>query len=468
MPFPFKHIFFCILALALAACSTDTSLPDVPKKTVRLRLVLGTATTAIDTRATWNDPNAADGEMMKTAYVVMVNNASRTVTDIIPVTPTATESEQEVVKYVTTESGSYSFYSFGNVSPTAVKKSSTQTAAVADNDELESITIDGQTFTKNATAPTVDALATATTTAEFNNYTVPATGLPMSNAESYNVSADTTIVLQLYRRMAKMRFTLRNAMGTDVSVSGITLSGITDNNTPQFLFPRKAINGEATAVFDGISGHTTGTFTPYAPGDDEPLALATDASTVLSDVYVNESLPSHVTGTFPLTIRLKRSGDTDYLDRHALLNLTEIPRNTLISVPLALTDYDVSFRAWLYPPIGGYPAVTVERNDDEFYATFSGEGDIMLTAQIYSLADRNAPEKWFNLQDTARVTVADFRVTDATPIFSTAPHIDTTTGEILGTLSGASGTASVRLTLHIRVNDAQTQVYNRTVYFVVK
>lgn len=457
------------MALAMiTACSTDTSLPDVPHTPVALRLVLGTASTSVDTRAAWNDPNAADGEMMKTAYVVMVNNTSRQVTHIVPVIPSATESEQEVVKYITTESGAYSFYSFGNVAPTAIKKSTTQTAAVSDNDELQSITIEGQTFTVGATAPTAEALAAATATTAYNNYTAPATGLPMSNSETYNVSADTTIVLQLYRRMGKMRFTLRNAMGTGVSVSGITLDGVTADNTPQYLFPRKLANGVPTAVFDGIGAHTTATFSPYAPGDDAPLALAADASQTLPDVYVNESLTPHATNTFPLTIRLKRDGDTDFLDRHALLNLTEFPRNTLISVPLALTDYDVSFRAWLYPPIGGYPSVTIQRNDDEFYATFSGEGDIMLTAQIYSLADRNAPEKWFTLQDTSRVTITDFRVTDATPIFTTAPHIDATTGEILGTLSGASGTASLRLTLQIRVNDAQTQVYNRTVYFVVK
>ncbi len=463
------HLLLTLLILLLASCAADTSAPDVAKHPVRLRLELAAATTAADTRA-WTDPNADDGEMMKSAYVVMVNNTDRTVADIIHVQPNATESEREVVKYITTESGSYSFYSFGNVQPTDIKKQSTQTADLSsDTESLQSITIDGLTFTLNATAPTAEELAAKTTTAAYNLYATPTTGLPMSNSETYRVSSDTTIVLQLVRRMAKVRFTLRNRIGSAVDVSAITLSGLTKNGTPQYLFPRRKTNGNTTAVFDGIAAHDTETdLALFAPGTSSPLALAENAETQLDAVYVNESLPASVTGTFPLTLTLRRSGETEWLTRRALLNLSEIPRNAFIDIPLAVTDYDVVFRAWLYPPIGGYPAVNVTRHDDEFYATFSGEGDFMLTAQIYALADRNAPEKWFSLLNTERVSHSPLEVNDPSGIFTTAPHIDDTTGEILGTLSGKSGTASVQFQLQIKVNDTQTQVFNRTVYFVVE
>ncbi len=453
--------------LTLSGCSSDTSLPDVPQHPVRLRLELAAASTAIDTRA-WNDTYATDGEMMNSAYVVMVKDADRTVSHIFHVTPTATESEREVVTYITDERGKYSFYSFGNVAPTSTRVSSVQTADATDNETLQSITIDGLTFTVGSAAPTADALAAATSTAAYNLYKRPSTGLPMSNSESYNVSADTTIVLQLVRRMAKLRFTLKNATGSAVAVSGITLSGITKDATPQYLFPRRLANGNSTAVFTGIDSHATADLACYAPGDDAPLALAASEEKLLDAIYLNESAVESPTGTFPLTLRIRREGETAWLDRHALLNLKEIPRNTFVDIPLTVTDYDVVFRAWLYPPIGGYPSVNITRQDDEFYATFSGEGDFMVTAQIYALADRDAPEKWFSLLNTDRVTLENFTVNDPSGIFSTAPHIDATTGEILGTLSGASGTASARFSLTIKVNDAQTQVYNRTIYFVVK
>ena len=165
---------------------------------------------------------------------------------------------------------------------------------------------------------------------------------------------------------------------------------------------------------------------------------------------------------------LFRSGVTWVPDiRHALIQLTSIPRNNVAIVNINLTDFVLKLEASAYAPIGGYPAYVVEQNDD-FYAYFSGSGDFELRPTLYEYADRKHPESYINLNDKSRVKDYSLTVLDPQGIFSSQPAFDTTTGEIIGTLAeGQKGTATVRLNLQL-VTGSVTQNYTRTIYIVSK
>ncbi len=460
----FRPLLYTLLSASLCmACSseqTDSQGGAVPAGYSRIKLVLQSAGLDISSRSTtWTDPNAVTGEMMKQAYVVMADDKGQVVS-IHKVTPTeasATESEREVVAYITTENGQYTFYNIGNIEPAATTVSGT---------DITSATFNGLTFTVGDAVPT-DA-ATSTFDGAFNNYAIPTGGIPMTNIETHTVNSNETIVLQLYRQLAKLRFSFTNATGQDVSITNVTMGGVTKDGTSMYFFPQKDLNDIPVVLFPSATIDTTSLVYFHNPTSPQVIA-ADNAAHALPDVYLNESSSQHATSRFPLAVTMTRTdedGTTSTDERRALITLSSIARNSLVMVPITLTDYVVDFSAFFYPPIGGYPAFTMDKNKDEYYATFYGEGDFQLIPQVYRYADRNNPENWYSLNDASYIESHTMQISDPQGVFSTQPHFDATTGEILGTLSGTKGRAAVRLTVHIKVNDTQTQVYNRTVYFI--
>ena len=448
-----KHLLpLLLIPLALTACSPEaTDGPGLAHVQVSISPKLfGTPASG------WSDPAATDGEMMRRACVV-VADANNKVAAIKHIAITTTESERENVDLATLAAGTYTFYNFGNLAPEA------------ENAETE-VTFNGLSFVVGQEVPA--GAATSTTTAQFNNLDLASatTGLPMTNIEQHAISRDVTINLQLYRQMAKARIYLTNTATTPIQLTRVELGGITANGTGIYLFPQKDTQGSPLISWPAPDARTTTTVTCYNQ-PAAPLTIAAGAANaVLPDVYLNESQTDHATGRYPITAyinRLGADGTTWVPDTcRGLVQLTDLPRNAMLSVPITLTDYVLSLQAFFYPPIGGLPTFTMERHDNDFYATFKGAGDFVLVPRLYAAADKERPEAWFNLNDTGQVESYTLRVSDPSGIFSTAPHIDATTGEILGTLSGTAGRAYAMLTANIKVSPTQTLTYHRTVFFV--
>ncbi len=462
-----------VATATLSGCSDEASGNDGnhPKEGYsHVQLAIGTSNLDMGTRATWNDLHATDNEMMKCAYVVMTKEGK--VENIYKVEPSSgTESEREMVAYITTQNGTYTFYNFANLEP------ETTTENEGDG-TVTSVTFNGLTFTVGNSVPM--GTESATTNTAFNNYVIPSTGIPMTNIESHEVSNDVTIDLQLYRQLSKMRFQFTNNTTSAVKVEKVTLRSLTKDNTPIYYFPRKDDNENVLVEWPDAAAHDTTAVVYYDCGDN-PQEIGTDddnKTVTLPDTYFNESQSSHTTGRYPLTIQMKRlsSDGTTWTEdvRHALINRTgasnnDLPRNSYVIVPIALTDYVFDLEAFFYPPIGGYPPFSMTKHNEEYYATFVGSGDFQLIPHIYKYADRDDPTQWFMLNDVSKVeSYSEPDVNDPSGIFSTPPHVDSTTGEILGTLSGNTGRASMKITIYIKVNDTQTQVYNRTVYFIAQ
>lgn len=458
-----KYLLFCPLAV-LAACSGDLSddAGRLPEGCSRIKLSLS-AESAGTARAAWNDQDAVEGEMMKDALVVMVNNATNEVARIIPVDMAEGEYERHDVGYITIENGPYTFYSFANI---------TYTKSADESGDWNRAVINGLTFQKPLTdspdQPSVpEGLETSTWKADYNGKKLASLekGIPMSNEEEYTIDNSMSITLHLFRMLSKVRFEFTNNTKSKITLKKVVLGELTANGEEVYLLPPK--NGQSV-INDFPDEVTNDSLIVYeSQSGQKGQEIEAGASVKLPAVYINESVSQHPTGQMPLHITMDRAdGNGDVIERYALLQLSGIPRNALVVVPVSLTDYVLELKAFFYPPIGGYPPYTIEQKETEFYCTFSGAGDFVLRPSVYKYEDRNNPEKWFDLNDRTKVSGYSLTVDDPAGIFSEQPAF-AAAGEILGTLRGTPGKATVRLTANLLTDDpAVVQVFNRTIHII--
>lgn len=466
-----KLLYLLILLLLFSACSNEIG--DEIKRgrsTVRIELQQTdpTAVTQNKTRASFGGSYHDAGDDIHNAYVVMYNTATQKVKHIINVPTDAGETEykSKQVTTITTENGDYLFYNFANR-----EFSTTPATPNADTHEVTSLSLNDLGLTFTVGSPLPEGLDTKVTTCNYNNYIIPTKGIPMSDKNLFAIDKDQTITLTLYRMLAKMQFAFNNRSASAFRIRGLKVGSITKDNTQIYLLPPKNQNNLVKTDFTGLQHDTTNVDVFTATADKPPVIINSGESdnTSFNNLYINESEANTDGQSFPLTITMDRSTDNGTTwkndTRHALIQLTSIPRNNVAIVNINLTDFVLKLEASAYAPIGGYPAYVVEQNDD-FYAYFSGSGDFELRPTLYEYVDRGHPERYINLNDKSHVTNYSLTVLDPQGIFSSQPAFDTTTGEILGTLAeGQKGTATVRLNLQL-VTGSVTQNYTRTIYIV--
>ena len=467
-----KLLYLLIPLLLFSACSNEIG-DDIKRgrSTVRIELQQNdpTAVGQNKTRASFGGSYHDAGDDIHNAYVVMYNIKAGKVERIINVPTDAGETEykSKQVTTITTENGDYLFYNFANRGADFVTIPATPDP---NTHEVKSLSLDGLTFTVGSPLP--EGLDTKVITCNYNNYIIPTKGIPMSDKNEFTIDKDQTITLTLYRMLAKMQFAFNNrSESTSFRIRGLKVGSITDNNTQIYLLPPKNENNLVKTNFTGLQHATTDVDVFTATADKPPVIINSGESdnTSFNNLYINESEASTNGQSFPLTITMDRSTDNGTTwendTRHALIQLTSIPRNNVAIVNINLTDFVLKLEASAYAPIGGYPAYVVKQNDD-FYAYFSGSGDFELRPTLYEYVDRDHPERYINLNDKSRVADYSLTVLDPQSIFSSQPAFDTTTGEILGTLAeGRTGTATVRLNLQLVIGSA-TQSYTRTIYIV--
>lgn len=466
-----KYSLLCLLAV-LAACSDDTvdNEGGQPEGYSRIELVLSSEPESSTRAVEWKDANAVQEELMKTALVIMVkenaNEAGQALVErIFPVLQENTGSkfnwyERYGVGTITIENGTYTFYSFGNIDYEVTEDS---------EGKYNIATINGLKF--ELTKPIPDGLDNYTWTANYNAVQIASlpNGIPMTNKEEYLVNSSRSITLHLFRMLSKISFEFTNNTADAITVKKIELKQVTPNGTDIYLFPPK--EGE------NIVNRFPTTFTNSSLIVAEALEVGVPTSddqnpAVPKTIYLNESTSQHPTGQMPLTITLERkdkAGSTTTVEdvRYALMSLSGIPRNAYVVVPVSLTDYVLELKAFFYAPIGGYPPYKIDTKDNEYYCTFSTGGDFALRPFLYKFEDSNDKEKWFELTDATKVDGFSLTVSDPNTIFSVQPSFSA--GEILGTLNGSEGTASVRLSVRLKTEKPEViQEYNRTIYIIVK
>lgn len=509
-------LFIFSLFSFLCSCTSDIDQTGTEKQRVTLTLSLGCRDMvtadflqpqADDTPAAVAEvrDNVAKGgtgtgtgtDLIRDAYVVMCKN--ETVEHIYHVkNEDGNDFERHQVASISTETGEYTFYSFANLQfDEKVEGGQVKSLEIHgvnkmyDDKPMLSVTFKvGEPLPKfqfNGTEyGKVDNMVVSCEYNKFNLVTGNSgRGIPMSNKETHIIDNNMTLVLSLYRLLAKMQMTFNNKTAQPIRILKITTGDITKNTgetltrpSCTYLFPPLDGNGLVTTDFKRITSHEVDSLAHYdeSANPDKSQVIAANGTHIFPDFYINDSEATNAMKSFPLTILMQRknaAGQWVNDERKALIQLSCIPRNTVAYVKINLTDYVLKLKAFTYAPIGGYPPFVVQQNDD-FYVTFTRPGDFELRPSLYKYVDSANPEKWIDLNDKKQVADAHIDVADPNGILGVKPTLDPVTGEIIGSIAKAAdgtakkGTATIRLTINI-VNAANViQPYTRTIYVVVE
>ena len=426
-------IIYIIATFFFAACTSD----DVEREKAEGEMTHVGMT--LTTRATGTpETTTVNEELIGSWWVVFVNSAGN-VQKIVQRPTLGTYVEEEKVE-LDIPVGTYTLYSFANITPSDLN------------------TKTGLTFTEGAAAPSATVIK-AKTFALTNGWTGD---IPMTGTQEVEVTgrANQTFSIEVVRMLAKMEFQYKNISSKDLTINSLSIKQVQKNPVP-LLPDYDCLNDGWTFAYLSTSASTyTRTYSPVISLDAKG-----GSTTSKTDIfYMIESQADFVTPSqsYLMTLNVTRNGATDNL--YFTLDKTKIQtiyRNDHVIVPLTITDYIVSLDANFYPPIGGYPAIIKEDKDkDEFYITFKTQGEFEILPTVYNASTgTNVYYPHWDYNSTTVTVTGD-------AIFTVPPHIDTTTGELLGKLSTNEGTAVIDVEIKVEVSSGVWQVYPRRIYII--
>ena len=354
------YYYICIWAVCLlAACSAGDEATSFPGQAdaenrvgVTLRLSALSSQTSQSsrsslTRAAWEtDTEALPGEMMKSWFVVVVQNGKieKIITsDLKSLGVTEVEKDQVFVEL---SKGETTFYSFANLKLSELGLdvgTSVGQNLPADFDE-KTFQIDGnsQLFHQLMTPDLSD-------------------GYPMSNKQVVNITGNQQVInLEVIRMVAKVQLTITNATDHAINLKTITLSDVTLNGNQNIkLLPNVDSNNQLQVNLANSAKKGTITLTAAENNGITIEARATQTACF----YMNESLVDKDEDGgnryFVLSLATEdaATGATSNL-RYAMLSWNEICRNDYLKIPIKLEDYQIRWKVEAFSPIGVLPKVT--------------------------------------------------------------------------------------------------------------
>lgn len=355
------YYYICIWAVCLlAACSAGdeaTSFPGQADAENRVGVTLqlsalssqtSQSSRSSQTRAAWEtDTEALPGEMMKSWFVVVVQNGKieKIVTsDLKSLGVTEVEKDQVFVKLNT---GETTFYSFANIKPEDIgleASTSVGQSLPADFDE--------KTYQMDGNCQLFHQLMTP----DFQN------GYPMSNKQVVNITTTNqqVINLEVIRMVAKVQLSITNATDHAINLKTITLSDVTQNGNQNIkLLPNVDSNNQLQVNL--ANSAKKGTITLTAAENDGITIEARAKQTAC--FYMNESLVDKGEDggnryfILSLTTVDVATGATSN-HRYAMLSWNEIRRNDYLKIPIKMEDYQIRWKVEAFSPIGVLPKVT--------------------------------------------------------------------------------------------------------------
>lgn len=355
------YYYICIWAVCLlAACSAGdeaTSFPgqaDVENRVgVTLHLSALSSQTSQSsrsslTRAAWEtDTDALPGEMMKSWFVVVVQNGKieKIITsDLKSLGVTEVEKDQVFVELNT---GKTIFYSFANIKPSEIGldvNSSVGKSLPTGFDE--------KTYQMDGNSKLFHLLMTP----DFQN------GYPMSNKQEVNITDNQQVInLEIIRMVAKVQLSITNATDHAINLKTITLSDVTLNGDQNIkLLPNVDSNNQLQGV-NLANSVKKGTIT-FTSAENDGVTIGAGASQTAC-FYMNESLVDKGADGgnryFILSLTTEDAGTgTTSNHRYAMLSWNEIRRNDYLKIPIKLEDYQIRWKVEAFSPIGVLPKVT--------------------------------------------------------------------------------------------------------------
>lgn len=380
------YYYICIWAVCLlAACSAGddaTSFPGQADAENRVGVTLQLSALSSQTsqssrssltRAAWEtDTEALPGEMMKSWFVVVVQNGKieRIITsDLKSLGVTEVEKDQVFVEL---SKGETTFYSFANLKLSELGLdvgTSVGQKLPADFDE--------KTFQMDGNSQFFHLLMTP----DLSD------GYPMSNKQVVNITDNQQIInLEVIRMVAKVQLTITNATDHAINLKTITLSDVTLNGNPNVkLLPNVDSNNQLQVNL--ANSAKKGTITLTAAENDGITIEARAKQTAC--FYMNESLVDKGADDgnryfiLSLTTVDAATGATSN-HRYAMLSWNEIRRNDYLKIPIKLEDYQIRWKVEAFSPIGVLPKV--KDDGENLSLDFGYYGEFHIKPEVIKLS----------------------------------------------------------------------------------
>lgn len=379
------YYYICIWAVCLlAACSAGDDATSFPGQTdaenrvgVTLQLSALSSQTSQSSRSSltrgWDTDNEAlPGEMMKSWFVVVVQNGKieKIITSDFESGVTEVEKDQVFVKLNT---GATTFYSFANIKPKEIGLNASKSVG-----QPLPAGFDEKTYQMNGNSKLFRQLMSP----EFPN------GYPMSNKQVVNITDNQQVInLEVIRMVAKVQLSITNATDHAINLKTITLSDVTQNGNQNIkLLPNVDSANELKGV-NLVDGVAKGTITLTAAENDGMTIEARDKQTAC--FYMNESLVDKGADggnryfILSLTTVDAATGATSN-HRYAMLSWNEIRRNDYLKIPIKLEDYQIRWTVEAFSPIGVLPKV--KDDGKNLSLDFSYYGEFHIKPEVIKLS----------------------------------------------------------------------------------
>lgn len=381
------YYYICIWAVCLlAACSAGddaTSFPGQADAENRVGVTLqlsalssqtSQSSRSSQTRAAWEtDTEALPGEMMKSWFVVVVQNGKieKIITsDLKSLGVTEVEKDQVFVEL---SKGETTFYSFANIKPKEIGLD----ASTSVGQQLPA-DFDQKTYQMDGNCQHFHLLMAP----EFQN------GYPMSNKQMVDITDNQQVIeLEVIRMVAKVQLSITNATDHAINLKTITLSDVTQNGNQNIkLLPKVDSANELKGVNlpDGVA---KGSLTLRAAENDGITIEARATQTAC--FYMNESLVDKDEDggnryfILSLTTVDATTGTTSN-QRYAMLSWNEIRRNDYLKIPIKLEDYQIRWKVEAFSPIGVLPKV--KDDGENLSLDFGYYGEFHIKPEVIKLS----------------------------------------------------------------------------------
>lgn len=377
------YYYICIWAVCLlAACSAGDEATSFPGQAdaenrvgVTLQLSALSSQTSQSSRSSltrgWEtDTEAWSGEMMKSWFVVVVQDGKieKIITsDLKSLGVDEVEKDQVFVKLNT---GATTFYSFANIKPEEIGLN-----AITSVGESLPAGFDEKTYQMDGNSE----LFHLSMTPEFPN------GYPMSNKQVVNITDNQQVInLEVIRMVAKVQLSITNATDHAINLKTITLSDVTLNGNQNIkLLPNVDSNNQLQVNLANSAKKGTITLTAAENVTIEARAKQTVC------FYMNESLVDKGEDggnryfILSLTTVDAATGTTSN-NRYAMLSWNEIRRNDYLKIPIKLEDYQIRWTVEAFSPIGVLPKV--KDDGEKLSLDFGYYGEFHIKPEVIKLS----------------------------------------------------------------------------------
>lgn len=392
-----------------------------------------------------------DNKELINDWFIIVADGSDQIVEVLGNTPGSAVEEDEFT--LALSAGTYTFYSFANITKEKVR-------TLAGYSTIGYLDVIGND---------VSALNSAVynITSDFANGTQIGSlaNIPMSGKITATLAADGQIELEVIRMLAKIEMIFRNASTKDITLHNLTFKPLHEGKIKLLPdYTTLLYNSETDPIILSEATEKTVGVTV-----DFPSSTVVDKNSYSDDTkkktmcfYLRESVAkNHPTGHFMINLNIDRDGVSEPL----LFTLSDeaftgINRNDYWQIPIKFTNYVVKLKVISYPPIGGYPA-TYTSNEEEFYCKFSTQGGFAIMPTVYD----NAAGAYLSYPAAYEYEMTGFTNIDGN-IFSVNPHMEPSTGEILGELNTTTGKACIKVKVTVDLGGGVSQVYERRIYII--